>query len=79
MIVQNIGREGKANMTFTIPKDDALKAEGVVDRVFQDIGGRLSRSTDIANCPSSASACGAIPVLPLPSSQPWPLPESIFS
>ena len=48
MIVQNIGREGKANMTFTIPKDDALKAEGVVNRVFRDIGGRLNRSADIA-------------------------------
>ncbi len=48
MIVQNIGREGKANMTFTIPKDDALKAEGVVNRVYSEIGGRLTRSTDIA-------------------------------
>lgn len=48
MIVQNIGREGKANMTFTIPKDDTLKAEGVVNRVFQEIGGTLTSSTDIA-------------------------------
>ncbi|QXD22786.1 aspartate kinase [Opitutia bacterium ISCC 51] len=48
MIVQNIGREGKANMTFTIPKDDTLKAEGVVNQVFQDIGGTLTSSTDIA-------------------------------
>lgn len=48
MIVQNIGQEGKANMTFTIPKDDALKAEGVVNRVYSEIGGRLTRSTDIA-------------------------------
>lgn len=48
MIVQNIGREGKANMTFTIPKDDVRKAEGVVNRVYSEIGGRLTRSTDIA-------------------------------
>ncbi len=48
MIVQNIGREGKANMTFTISKDDSLKAAGVVNHVFRDIGGRLTRSTDIA-------------------------------
>jgi aspartate kinase len=48
MIVQNIGREGRANMTFTIPKDDALKAEGVVNRVFKNIGGSLTSSTDIA-------------------------------
>lgn len=48
MIVQNIGREGKANMTFTIPKDDTLKAEGVVNRVFDEIGGCLTSTTDIA-------------------------------
>lgn len=48
MIVQNIGREGKANMTFTIPKDDTLKAEGVVNRVFKELGGSLTSSTDIA-------------------------------
>jgi aspartate kinase len=48
MIVQNIGREGRANMTFTIPKDDTLKAEGVVNRVFHAIGGTLTSSTDIA-------------------------------
>jgi aspartate kinase len=35
-------------MTFTIPKDDTLKAEGVVNQVFQDIGGTLTSSTDIA-------------------------------
>ena len=27
MIVQNIGREGRANITFTVPKDDVFKAE----------------------------------------------------
>jgi aspartate kinase len=48
MIVQNVGREGKANMTFTIPKDDALKAEGVVNRLFKKLGGKLTHSADIA-------------------------------
>lgn len=48
MIVQNIGREGRANMTFTIPKEDTLKTEGVVNRVFQSIGGKLTSTTDIA-------------------------------
>ena len=48
MIVQNIGRKGKANLTFTIAKDDTRKALGVVNRVFQDIGGGLTRCTDIA-------------------------------
>lgn len=48
MIVQNVGRAGRANMTFTIPKEDTLKAEGVVNRVFKSIGGRLTSTTDIA-------------------------------
>lgn len=48
MIVQNIGRKGKANMTFTIPKEDTLKAEGAVNRVFKELGGSLTSSTDIA-------------------------------
>ena len=48
MIVQNIGREGKANMTFTIPREDTSLAENVVNRVFQEIGGSLTSTTDIA-------------------------------
>ncbi len=48
MIVQNIGRKGKANMTFTIPKEDTLKAEGAVNSVFKELGGSLTSSTDIA-------------------------------
>jgi len=49
MIVQNIGRGGVANLTFTIPQDDVLKAEGVVNRVFREIGGgTLTTSTNIA-------------------------------
>jgi len=48
MIVQNIGREGKANMTFTIPREDSVLAEEVVNRVFQEIGGSLTSTTDIA-------------------------------
>ena len=48
MIVQNIGREGKANLTFTIPKDDVTKTEGVLKEVFLELGGSLTRTTDIA-------------------------------
>jgi aspartate kinase len=48
MIVQNVGREGKANMTFTIPKEDTLLAKEVVNRVFKEIGGSLTSATDIA-------------------------------
>jgi aspartate kinase len=34
MIVQNIGREGKANMTFTVTRDDAKRAETAVKAAF---------------------------------------------
>lgn len=34
MIVQNIGREGKANMTFTVPRDDVKRAEKAVQSAF---------------------------------------------
>ena len=34
MIVQNIGRGGKANMTFTVPRDDVYRAENAVRSTF---------------------------------------------
>ncbi len=36
MIVQNIGREGKANMTFTVPRDDVIRAEKAVQSAFPE-------------------------------------------
>jgi aspartate kinase len=38
MIVQNVGRDGVANMTFTVPTDDAFKAEKAVEAIKKDIG-----------------------------------------
>ena len=35
MIVQNIGRDGKANMTFTVPRDDIYRAEKAVTESFR--------------------------------------------
>jgi aspartate kinase len=37
MIVQNVGRDGVANMTFTVPTDDAYKAEKAVDSIKKEI------------------------------------------
>lgn len=37
MIVQNIGREGKANMTFTVTRDDVLRAEKAVKAAFPEL------------------------------------------
>ena len=49
MIVQNIGREGKANMTFTVPRDAIKLAEKTVEELFPDEAqGKLFEASDIA-------------------------------
>ena len=49
MIVQNISRGGKANLTFTVSKDDAAKAERVVRGFCENHGGAsVSITGDIA-------------------------------
>jgi len=49
MIVQNIGRDGKANMTFTVPRDDIYRAEKVVTESFSgEASGKLFEASDIA-------------------------------
>ena len=39
MIVQNIGRNGVANLTFTVPRDDTHRATQAVEEVLQELGG----------------------------------------
>ena len=49
MIVQNISRGGKANLTFTVSKDDAPKAERVLANIRESLGGAtVSITGDIA-------------------------------
>jgi len=36
MIVQNLGREGRANLTFTVPSEDAFRAEKAVKALRED-------------------------------------------
>ena len=49
MIVQNIGREGKANMTFTVPRDAINRAEKTGVELFPDEAqGKLFEASDIA-------------------------------
>ncbi len=49
MIVQNIGREGKANMTFTVPRDDIHRAEKAVTSAFPgESSGGLFEASDSA-------------------------------
>ena len=39
MIVQNIGRNGVANMTFTVPQDDMDRASKAVEEILVELGG----------------------------------------
>ncbi|WP_221030813.1 aspartate kinase [Actomonas aquatica] len=39
MIVQNVGRNGIANLTFTVPQGDTLKAQKSLEPVLDEIGG----------------------------------------
>lgn len=48
MIVQNVGREGRANISFTATKEDAYRAEKAAQGVLSEIGGRLTAKDAIA-------------------------------
>ncbi len=49
MIVQNIGREGKANMTFTVTRDDVKRAETAVKAAFPQLeAGEGFQASEIA-------------------------------
>jgi aspartate kinase len=39
MIVQNVGRNGVANLTFTVPRGDSRRAERALEPVFIELGG----------------------------------------
>lgn len=39
MIVQNIGRHGVANLTFTVPRDDSKRSLDAVEKVLNELGG----------------------------------------
>ena len=39
MIVQNVGRNGVANLSFTVPQADSLKAQRTLDPVLSTLGG----------------------------------------
>tara|TARA_B100001093_G_scaffold418011_1_gene409114 strand:- start:209 stop:1423 length:1215 start_codon:yes stop_codon:yes gene_type:complete len=49
MIVQNVARNGKANLTFTVPSEDAFRAEKALkEHLSGGGGGKLGKSTNIA-------------------------------
>ncbi|MEO0510430.1 MAG: aspartate kinase [Verrucomicrobiota bacterium] len=49
MIVQNPGTEGRARITFTVPRDDVYRAEKAVSKSFPDeSSGKIFEASDIA-------------------------------
>lgn len=48
MIVQNVGRKGLANLTFTVPQADASKAVEALQPVLAELGGQVAVREDIA-------------------------------
>ncbi|NRA26360.1 MAG: aspartate kinase [Opitutales bacterium] len=48
MIVQNVGRGGLANMTFTVPQEDVYRAEKAVKATFSDAPELEFSASDIA-------------------------------
>ena len=48
MIVQNVGRDGVANLTFTVPQTEIGKVEKTLAPVIKDIGGSVTLDDKIA-------------------------------
>ena len=49
MIVQNISREGKTDLTFTMPKDELIRSGDALRRIIDEIGAEgFSADSDIA-------------------------------
>ena len=48
LIVQNVGRGGKANLTFSVPSSDAYRAEKALRETVGKSGAKIGRSTKIA-------------------------------
>ncbi len=48
MIVQNVGRQGVANLTFTVPQSEMQKAVKALDPVLKELGGQVAVYEQIA-------------------------------
>ncbi len=46
MIIQNVSEDGTTDLTFTVPKTDLRKAEGIVRRIAPEIGAASVESDD---------------------------------
>jgi len=48
MIVQNVGRQGVANLTFTVPQTETAKTQRALEAVLKEIGGDVAVDENIA-------------------------------
>jgi len=48
MIVQNVGRQGVANLTFTVPQTESTKASKALEPVLKEIGGEVRFDENVA-------------------------------
>jgi len=48
MIVQNVGQNGVANLTFTVPANEVSKATRALDPVLKELGGTISSQDQVA-------------------------------
>ena len=48
MIVQNVGHNGVANLTFTVPQNEANKASKALEAVLKELGGSVSTQGQFA-------------------------------
>ena len=48
MIVQNVGRQGVANLTFTVPQTETAKALKALEPVLKETGGEVAVDERIA-------------------------------
>ena len=48
MIVQNVGHNGVANLTFTVPANEVTKATRALDPVLKELGGTISSQDQVA-------------------------------
>jgi aspartate kinase len=47
MIVQSVGQEGHANVSFTVPRADVAKAAAIVEELAREMGGTVTRQQAI--------------------------------
>ncbi len=77
MIIQNVSEEGSTDISFTVPKDDLVRARQAAESVVAELGLASGASTSRSRrCRSSARACAPIPASPRGCSARWPTRRS---